>query len=749
MKKGIINLLFFSFLLIPFNIFAQTPKIDSLQNLLTKASLDTTRASLMWQIGWEIKFTNPEKAKKLGEQSLALSLKTGYRKTEGWAYNLLGALKLIIHDNKMARSYLEKGLDAHKSVNNIKGMASCYSNLANIYTENSLYDSAIIYQGKALSLRLNLKDKKPSADSYVNLGNIYNLKGEYGKAAENLFKAVKIYEGIGDTYGASMCYYNIGRTFYSEKKYQKGIDFAVKSREGRQKIQDESGIAYTYILESGCKQFLNKYDEASNDLKEAIAIQKKIGDQYGLQYSYSQLGLLFFNIKQYDLALEYQLLSKEISEETNNLQGVVASNSCIGEIYKGKKNYPKAIEYELEALSLAEKLNALEVRQDALMMLSLIYSDMKNFDKAYEYQNKFIALKDSMQSEATTKQLQELQTQYDTEKKQKEIELLTKNQEIQNERITRQRVVNYAIFTGLILVMILAFLTYKRYREKQKANQLLGQQKIEILSKNQDLQSKNDLIGHQKKEITDSIEYAKTIQHAMLPSDSEIHEILPTSFVLFLPKDIVSGDFYWFKKINDIRFVAAVDCTGHGVPGAFMSMIGNDKLNFAVQEKKLVSPAAILAELNNGVKSALKQNNTDSKSRDGMDIALCSFDFKNKKIQYSGANRVLYKISNGELTEYAPTKSAIGGFTPENFEYKNNNVDYIEGDIFYLFTDGYADQFGGDTGKKLMTKNFKKLLLSVCNKTMEEQKIEIKNTFEMWKGAYEQIDDVLVIGVKV
>ena len=180
-----------------------------------------------------------------------------------------------------------------------------------------------------------------------------------------------------------------------------------------------------------------------------------------------------------------------------------------------------------------------------------------------------------------------------------------------------------------------------------------------------------------------------------------------------------------------------------------MSVIGNDKLNFAIQEKKLLKPSEILSELNKGVKAALKQNDSDSKSLDGMDIVLCAFDFKNKKLQYAGANRVLYKISKGALTEYPPTKSAIGGFTPENFEFKNNDIDYVPGDIFYLLTDGYSDQFGGETGKKLMTKNFKKLLLSVSDKTLIEQKQEIKKKFETWKVAYEQIDDVLVIGVKV
>jgi serine phosphatase RsbU (regulator of sigma subunit) len=178
-------------------------------------------------------------------------------------------------------------------------------------------------------------------------------------------------------------------------------------------------------------------------------------------------------------------------------------------------------------------------------------------------------------------------------------------------------------------------------------------------------------------------------------------------------------------------------------------MIGNDKLNFAVQEKGLTQASEILSELNKGVKDALKQNDSESKSRDGMDIALCVFDIKNDKVEYAGANRVLYKISNGTLTEYSPTKAAIGGFTSENFDYKNNSLNYISGDIFYLFTDGYADQFGGNSGKKLMTKNLKQLLISVSKEPMLVQKEIIGKTFESWKGTYDQIDDVLVIGLKV
>jgi serine phosphatase RsbU (regulator of sigma subunit) len=235
----------------------------------------------------------------------------------------------------------------------------------------------------------------------------------------------------------------------------------------------------------------------------------------------------------------------------------------------------------------------------------------------------------------------------------------------------------------------------------------------------------------------------------MLPTEKDIKLIVPDSFVYFLPKDIVSGDFYWVRKMKDLLFIAVADCTGHGVPGAFMSMIGTDRLNFALQEKKLIKPSDILYELNNGVKEALKQNETGSTSRDGMDIALCVIDENKRILNYSGANRMLYKISKGVLTDYAPTKSAIGGFTPLNFTFQDHQISFEKGDMFYMFSDGFADQFGGPKGKKYMIKKLKSCLLNIANDSLEMQKEKIGKEFHSWKGSHEQVDDVLVIGVRV
>jgi len=253
----------------------------------------------------------------------------------------------------------------------------------------------------------------------------------------------------------------------------------------------------------------------------------------------------------------------------------------------------------------------------------------------------------------------------------------------------------------------------------------------------------------QKKEIVSSITYAKRIQQAKLPRKEEIYCSLPNSFILFKPKDIVSGDFYFFYRKEKYVFIASADCTGHGVPGAFMSMIGSEILSDAVSQSSDTS--IILNLLNKGIKTSLRQSDSDESTRDGMDIALCSVDVKNNVVQYSGANRPLWIIRNGQtvVEEIKATKKAIGGFTEDNQHFDSFEIKLQQGDTFYIFTDGYADQFNGQTEKKLMTKKFKEILLSIQDKSLNEQDQYLDNFIEDWKAGTEQVDDILVVGVRL
>nr|MBA3971551.1 SpoIIE family protein phosphatase [Bacteroidota bacterium] len=362
--------------------------------------------------------------------------------------------------------------------------------------------------------------------------------------------------------------------------------------------------------------------------------------------------------------------------------------------------------------------------------LSKLYEQTHQPVKALEHYKKYIAIRDSLFNEENTKKSVRTEMTFAFEKK----EALTKIEQEKKdalaiEKLKQQRLQrNYFIF-GFVLVLLLTLFIFRSYHQKRQAN-------IIIATKN--------------KEITDSITYARRIQQAMLPNKEEIYQALKQSFILFKPKDIVSGDFYFFhKKNNHLVFIAAADCTGHGVPGAFMSMIGSEKLEDAVAQNSDTS--LILKQLNKGIRTSLRQSDSDDSTRDGMDIALCSVDTEQGIIKYAGANRPLWVIRKGQTTveEIKATKKAIGGLTEDEQQFGSHELKLQRGDTFYIFTDGYADQFSGHNGKKLMTRKFKEILLDIQNKTMQEQEKHLDSFMESWKAGTEQVDDILVIGVRL
>ena len=285
------------------------------------------------------------------------------------------------------------------------------------------------------------------------------------------------------------------------------------------------------------------------------------------------------------------------------------------------------------------------------------------------------------------------------------------------------------------MLLVIAMIIFRSLRVTQKQKKIISE--------------KSDLLGEALKNVNDSITYAKRIQQAKLPKKEDINAAFPDNFILFKPKDIVSGDFYYFHQNNHRKFLAAVDCTGHGVPGAFMSLIGYEKLEEAMTNS--TDTSEILKQLNKRIKSSLKQTDSDDSTRDGMDIALCEVDTKNYKVKYAGANRPLWIIRKGSDTieEIKATKKAIGGFTDDHEYFETHEIELVQGDVFYIFSDGYADTFSGAKNKKLTTKKFKELLLSIKDKSMPEQGAFLDSFLEQWREGIDQVDDVLVMGVRM
>lgn len=267
----------------------------------------------------------------------------------------------------------------------------------------------------------------------------------------------------------------------------------------------------------------------------------------------------------------------------------------------------------------------------------------------------------------------------------------------------------------------------------------------EVVRQKEEIEIKN-------KHITDSIRYAKRIQNAILPPADFVKQVLPNSFIFYRPKDIVSGDFFWVAQKSNLSMYATVDCTGHGVPGAFMSIVGFNQLNYAIDVKKALNANDILDSLNEGVVETLREKSPDSVGavKDGMDITLCVVDYANMKLQYAGANNPLVLIRDNEIVQYKPDKFAIGGnFGNELPKFTNNVIDLQKGDVLYTFSDGYADQFGGHDGRKFMAKRFRELLLSIHKDPIQDQAGLLENILDEWRGREEQVDDILVIGVKI
>ncbi len=290
----------------------------------------------------------------------------------------------------------------------------------------------------------------------------------------------------------------------------------------------------------------------------------------------------------------------------------------------------------------------------------------------------------------------------------------------------------------------------KQKEEIEAQRDAIESQRDELAEKNTKLKSAYDKIDAQKKDIMDSIHYAKRIQSAILPPDPKVKKLLPHSFILFRPKDIVSGDFYWIGHNNNKVIITAVDCTGHGVPGAFMSIVGSNQLNNVVKEG-IDKPSEILNGLNYGVTHLLEQKREDgTEVRDGMDMALCTIDFNNNILQYAGAFNPLYQIRNGELNQIKANKFPIGNFVDEEMaKFSNHELEIRTGDFYYIFSDGYMDQFGGPQGRKFMSKRFKNKLLEIHQEPPEQQKNLLEETLDEWMKGYEQVDDILIIGFKI
>ncbi len=468
-----------------------------------------------------------------------------------------------------------------------------------------------------------------------------------------------------------------------------------------------------------------KFDITSTELNKSINNLKKVYDNEKkvatIQDSLKDLEIeknsLLLKVNQ----LEIGRLNYESTQKQNEI--IKKQNDLVNSQLEIKRK-------ENEYLKLSE-----QKRKDDIDLLrnknELILKELEDQRK----QKEIFELNESAKYQAFKLEKQKVELDkksIDAQRKEQEISMLNKDKQLNENELSKQKIVRNSLIFGAIGLLIVAFLIFQNLQKNKKQNKLITEQK--------------STLEHQKQEITDSINYSKRIQTAILPDLNDIKQSLTDFFILYQPKDIVSGDFYYFNKVNNDVFMAAADCTGHGVPGAFMSLVGSKELKIA--NAMTNSPAQILKHLNNGVKDTLRQNHIDG-TKDGMDIALVRIN--GTTVRYSAANRPLWilKKDSNVIEEIKATKTAIAGFTEDDFEFEEHEINLAKGDTIYLFSDGYADQFGGDKQKKMTTKRFREFVLSIKDKSMHEQQLELQSFFNSWQGNTEQVDDLLVIGIRI
>jgi len=626
-------------------------------------------------------------------------------------------------------------------------------------------DSALDYFYEALEISKNINSLKFQALCFRNLGIVIEHQGFYDKAMVEYFKALEVYEEIGDKIGIARCYNDIAIIHYMQKSYELSGEYLTKSFEIKEEMGDREGVSTYYSNMAIIKNEQGQFESAIDFVHKSIELFEELSDRDGIATAHANLGSINYSMGAYETSLEFHIKSIELYTELNNKEGLAHSYSNVSNLYaliadstatSGEQRIAylnEAIIYGNMSLEIAEEIDALFIENFVASTLMNVYEKLGSYRKALEFAGIFISTRDSLFNEEKTSAIQEMETKYETEKKQQQIELQESQLVAKDAKIKQQKIFRNAMVTGFCAVVLIVVVIVYAYVQKRRANKKIVEQNEQILEANEELKVLNEAINKQNHEIIDSISYAERIQAAMLPPPSYVTELLNENFILFKPRDIVSGDFYWIKQVNQYVVLVAADCTGHGVPGAFMSMLGISYLTEIVQRREITQADQVLNELRKQIKYSLRQHGEPDEAKDGIDLALCVMDLKKNTMQYSGANNPLYLIRDldgkPELKEFKADRMPLGYYHGKDRAFTHHDIQLEQGDTFYLFSDGFIDQKGGKDGKRFLSKKFKNLLLEIQDQAMHDQKVILDKKLSSWMGSNSQTDDILVIGVRV
>lgn len=706
------------FLISSLNTKAGRINIDSIKREFKSPS--KKKFNKLHDLIYELNGTNSDTAILLGRFYLEEAYGFGDKKIYASANFSLGSalfgrgdFKEAIRKFKVCLENSKKYSDFQLEIESLNSLGLVYLNMGTINLATETLFSALT---KCKSYN---NDPVTLAAIYQNLGLVYNSSGEIQKSIENMELALKETQKTGDSLEIIHAYFNLGGMHANNEEYVKGENYFVKAREIAKRLNDKKIEAGAVNNLAWIYYFNKSYKKANEYFEEALKLRKQIGDGIGLVETLNGIGTFYLSQNEFKKANYY---CRKAFDEANRINYKLFNPricDCISEANKLMGNFKEA--YEFYRLSV--------LANDSLSNL--------------EQQSKLAEEEQKMKYRVKTTKDSVLRVE---EKKVEEARLAESEARLQYEKTQR-----YALGGGLLLVLGFTFFIINRLRVIRKQRDLITLKEEEAQQQRLKVLHQKEIVEEKNKEILDSITYAKRLQDAILPPLKLVKEYLPESFILYKPKDIIAGDFYFVEPIGDKIIFAAADCTGHGVPGAMVSVVCSNAMNRAVKEFGLIVPSEILEKVREIVLETFAKS--ESEVKDGMDISLCLLDLKHKKLEWAGANNPLWifrkeKDGNISFIETKPDKQPIGKSTVE-FPFTNHEVDLQREDFIYVFTDGFEDQFGGEKGKKFKSSNMKKMLIELYSLSADEQKIKINQAFENWKGDLEQVDDVCIIGIRI
>jgi serine phosphatase RsbU (regulator of sigma subunit) len=606
---------------------------------------------------------------------------------------------------------------------------------------------ALKYADSAIRISERMRNPELLAYSINSLATALRKTGEFSMAIDQYLRALRIAEAANDPMGIAYCNAQIGIIHQMKGDPAKALPYYKLAETRVIHAPDPWAKGKLFEAIAACYDELLNADSAVYYYELSQKYFYQSGDPAAIAQLKGNMASMYLRKKDFPKAMELAIESMRLADSTQNFLAIAQSLIVQADILSAQNKNSSAEPLLQQALSIMLTAPGKDLRMEVHQRLAEVYQEKRSFDKALDHYRRSVQLKDSISSERLQNEItrKELVYGFSKEKLRDSIHFESEKQQRdlvisgQNEKLARERTQKFFLAFGVLAFVIISLLIYRSYRNKKRDAEIIAAQKEKVEHQKEMLEEKN-------REILDSITYAKRIQSAILPPTRIVKAYLPDSFVLYKPKDIVAGDFYWFEHAEGRILFSASDCTGHGVPGAMVSVVCNNALNRSVREYGLTEPGRILDKAREIVVSEFEKSEEEVK--DGMDVSLCALNLNTKTMHWAGANNPLWLIRNGELIEYKPDKQPIGKYeNPKPFS--THEIECINGDVFYIFTDGYEDQFGGEKGKKFKAAAMKKLFLSVSHLSMDEQRIRIDEAFESWKGDLEQVDDVCVIGLRI